>query len=189
MRVVGIVCSPRKRGNTEILVREALDAIQEFGEETELITVAGKTITPCDGCLKCVETGVCRINDDIQEIHQQLLQSDGIIIGTPVYFINVTAQAKAIMDRSYALFVHHKLRGKVAGGIVVARRVGAGQVLGILNSYFLINRMHVAGIGIGYGREKGAVKEGVGGAPSTSALEESRKVGKAVVRLYKQLSR
>ncbi len=189
MRVVGIVCSPRKGGNTEILVREALDAIQELGGETELITVSGKTINPCDGCRTCVTKGVCHINDDMQEIYQQLLKSDGIIIGTPVYFANVSAQAKAVIDRTYVLLQHRKLRGKVAGAIVTARRVGAGQVLSLLYPYFIENRMHVAGGGIGYGREKGEVKEGVGGAPNTSALEEARKVGRAVASLYQKLSR
>ncbi len=189
MKVVGIVCSPRKGGNTEILVREALDAIQELGGETELITVSGKTINPCDGCGTCVKEGVCRINDDMQEIYQQLLQSDGIILGTPVYFVNVSAQAKAVIDRTYVLYVHRKLKGKVAGAIVVARRVGAGQVRSLLYSHFIAHRMLVAGGAIGYGRAKGEVKEGVGGAPDTSALEEARSLGGAVVSLYQQLSR
>lgn len=189
MRVVGIVCSPRKGGNTEILVREALDAVQELGGETELVTVSDKTINPCDGCGTCRETGVCHINDDMQGVYQQLLQADGIILGTPVYFWNVSAQAKAVMDRTFAFLAHRKLEGKVAGAIVVARRVGAGQVLNLLNSYFLINRMRVAGGGIGYGREKGEVKQGVGGAPNASAIGEARNLGKAVVSLLKQLSR
>ncbi len=189
MRVVGIVGSPRQGGNTEILVREALDAIQELGGETELITVSGKTINPCDACRTCEKEGVCRINDDMTEIYQQLLQADGIILGTPVYFTNVSAQAKAVMDRTYAFLWQLKLRGKVAGAIVVARRVGAGQVRGMLYSYFIANRMLVAGGAIGYGVEKGEVKEGVGGAPNTSAVEEARGLGRAVVRLYQKLSR
>ncbi|MFC1916592.1 flavodoxin family protein [Chloroflexota bacterium] len=188
MKVVGIVCSPRKGGNTEILVRETLDAIQEAGGETELITVSGKTINPCDGCRACAKEGVCHINDDMQEIYQQLIQSDGIILGTPVYFNNVSAQAKAVMDRLYALFVHVKLRGKVAGAIVVTRRVGAGNVRSMLYSYFIAHRMLVAGGAIGYGREKGEVREGTGGAPNTSALEEARGLGKAVVSLHQKLS-
>ena len=189
MKVVGIVCSPRKGGNTEILVREALDAIQELGGETELITVSDKTINPCDGCNTCVKEGICRINDDMQEIYQQLLQSDGIIIGTPVYFLNVSAQAKAVMDRTYAFLRQRKLMSKVAGAIVVARRVGAGQVRSLLYSYFMAHRMLVAGGGIGYGRGKGEVREGPGGAIDTSALEEARSLGKAVASLYKQLSK
>ena len=189
MKVVGIVCSPRKGGNTEIMVCEALGAIQELGGETELITVTGKTINPCDGCDTCVKKGVCRINDDMQEIYQQLLQSDGIILGTPVYFLNVSAQAKAVMDRTYALLWQRKLRGKVAGVIVVTRRVGAGQVLSLLYSYFMTHGMRVAGGGIGYGLEKGDVKEGAGGAPNTLALAEARSLGRAVFSLYQKLSR
>ena len=189
MRIVGVVCSPRKEGNTEIMVCEALSAIKELGGETELITVADKTIKPCEGCYTCIEKGTCRIDDDMQDIYPALLRADGIILGTPVYFLNVTAQAKAVMDRIYALFVHRKLRGKVAGAIVVARRVGAGQVMSLLYSFFLANRMRVAGGGIGYGREKGEVKQGVGGAPNTSALDEARNLGRAVVSLHQQLSK
>ena len=189
MNVLGISGSPRKGGNTEILVREALDAIQELGGETELVTVSGKTINPCDGCRACVKEGICHINDDMQEIYQQLLQSDGIMLGTPVYFNNVSAQAKAVMDRLYALFLHLKLRGKVAGAIVVARRVGAGHVRSMLSAYCITPRILEAGGAIGYGREQGEVLEGPGGAPNTSALEEARGLGKAVVLLHQQLSK
>ena len=189
MKFVGIVCSPRKGGNTEILVREALGAIQDLGGETEFITVSGKTINPCDNCDTCVEKGTCRINDDMQEIYQQLLSADGIILGTPVYFINVSAQAKAVMDRTYALFVQGKLRGKVAGAIVAARRVGAGQVLSLLYSYFMAQRMRVVGGGIGYGLKKGDVRKGTGGGHNALALDEARSLGRAVFSLCEKLSR
>ena len=187
MKVVGIVCSPRKEGNTEILVREALAAVQEAGGETELIRVADKSIAPCDGCGVCGEDGVCRIEDDMQAIYKELEQADGIIFGTPVYFVNVTAQAKAIIDRTYAFLRVRKLRGKVAGAIVVARRVGASQVLSLLYTYFMAQRMVIAGGGIGYGRKRGEVREGVGGSPTMSALEEARAVGRSVVGLIQQL--
>jgi len=189
LRIVGVVCSPRKEGNTEIMVCEALSAIKELGGETELITVADKTIKPCEGCYTCIEKDTCRINDDMQDIYPALLRSDGIILGTPVYFLNVTAQAKAVMDRTYALLTHRKLKGKVAGMIVVARRVGAGGVISLVNSYFLVHRMYVAGAGIGYGEEKGDIRQGVGGAHGLSALEEARRLGKAVARLHQRLSK
>ena len=188
MKVVGIACSPREGGNTEILVREALSVVQESGAETELITIHDKTIYPCDGCEACVREGICRIKDDMQYIYQQLLSADAIIFGTPVYFQNVTAQAKAVMDRTFAFMWHYKLRGKVAAAIVVTRRIGGGQVRNLLYSYFLAQRMLVAGGAIGYGRKKGDVRDGPGGQPDTLALDETRGVAKAVVRLCQRLS-
>jgi len=189
VKILGIVCSPRKGGNTEILVREALEGARESGSETELILVADKNITPCDGCGACLKNGICKIKDDMQEIYQQLKLADGVIFGTPVYFINVSAQAKAVMDRTYALLRVRGLRGKVAAALVAARRVGAGQVLSLLYSYFTAQRMIIAGGGIGYGREKGEVREGVGGSPGSAALGEARAVGKNTVWMVERFAR
>ena len=189
MKVLGIVCSPRKGGNTEIMVEEALAAAREGGAETELVLVAGKTIAPCDACESCRKTGVCHIKDDMQPIFQQLQAADGVIFGTPVYFGNVSAQAKAIMDRTHAFSGDRRLRGKVAGPIVVTRRLGAVQTRNLLYSYFITQRMIVVAAGIGYGREKGDVRQGVGGAPGSSALEEARVVGTSVVQMVRQLSK
>lgn len=189
MRILGIVCSPRKGGNTEILVTEALAAAREAGGETELVLVADKNIAPCDGCGACRETGICKVKDDMQTIYEQLERADGVILGTPVYFLNVTAQAKAVMDRTYALMWSRKLKGKVAAAIVAARRLGAGQVLSLLYPFFTVHRMIIAGGGIGYGVEKGDVREGVGGSPTLSALEEAKAVGRNIVRMAEQLSK
>jgi multimeric flavodoxin WrbA len=185
MRILGIVCSPRKGGNTEILVKEALKVVQEAGGQTELILVAGKDIAPCDGCDKCREDGICKTRDYMQTIYHELELADGLILGTPVYFTNVSAQAKAIIDRTYAFLGAGKLKGKVAAAIVAARRVGAGQVLSLLYTYFTLHRMVISGGGIGYGREKGEVRQGPGGAPFLSALEEARAVGRNMVRMVK----
>jgi multimeric flavodoxin WrbA len=189
MKVVGIVCSPRKGGNTEILVREALKAVAEAGGETELVLVAGKNIAPCDGCEACQKSGICKIKDDMQNIYQKLELADGVIFGTPVYFLNVSAQAKAVIDRTYAFLGVRRLRGKVAAALVAVRRVGAGQVLSLLYTYFTIQRMIIAGGGIGYGRKKGEVRKGVGGSPALSALEEARAVGRNVVWMLQRLSK
>lgn len=188
MRVLGIVCSPRQQGNTEILVMEALKAVAEAGAETELVLVADKDIAPCDGCGACTENGICKVKDDMQMIYRQLELADGVIFGTPVYFLNVSAQAKAVMDRTYAILGTRGLRGKVAAALVAVRRVGAGQVLSLLYSYFNVHRMVIAGGGIGYGRGKGEVRQGVGGSPALSALEEARAVGRNVVRMVERLS-
>ncbi|MFC2060339.1 flavodoxin family protein [Chloroflexota bacterium] len=111
---LGIVCSGRKEGNTEILVKEALASAQEAGAQTELVLVAGKDISPCNGCCSCRQTDVCHIQDDMQSIYEQLETVDAIIFGSPVYFHSVSAQAKAIMDRTY-LFLKDKkyIEGKI----------------------------------------------------------------------------
>ena len=189
MKILGIVCSPREGGNTEILVKEALQGAQEAGAETELVLVAGKEIGPCVACGGCIEDAVCKTEDDMQPIYKQLEQADGIIFGTPVYFINVSAQAKAIIDRTYAFLRKGKLRGKTAAAIVAARRVGAGQVLSLLYTWFTVQRMITAGGGIGYGREKGEVLEGPGGAPGSTALGEAKAIGRAVVKMAARVSK
>ncbi|MFH1381878.1 MAG: flavodoxin family protein [Chloroflexota bacterium] len=190
MKVLGLVCSPRKGGNTEIMVGEALDAVRELGGETELVTLAGKTITPCDACAACrPKGGTCHVKDDMQEVYQQLINADGIIFGSPVYFGNVSAQAKAVMDRTYAMLHQRQLRNKVAAAIVVTRRVGAGQARGLLYNFFIAHRMLVAGGGIGYGRDKGEVRTGVGGSQDRTALQEARGLGHAIVALLKQLGK
>lgn len=189
MKILGIACSPRKGGNTEILVREALEGARERGSETELILVADMNIAPCDACGACLENGICRIKDDMQTIYQQLELADGVIFGTPVYFVNVSAQAKAVIDRTYAFLGVRRLRGKVAAALVAVRRVGAGQVLSLLYTYFTAHRMTIAGGGIGYGRDKGDVREGVGGSPVLSALEEARAVGRNVSWMVERLAK
>ena len=187
MKILGIVCSPREGGNTEILVREALEGVREAGGEPDLVLVGDMDIAPCNACGGCLKDGQCLIDDDMQEIYARLESADGIIFGTPVYFINVTAQAKAVMDRTYGFLRTGKLKGKVGAAIVAARRVGAGQVLSLIYTFFSVHRMIPAGGGIGYGREKGEVKEGPGGSPGITALQEARSVGKNVVRLAKRL--
>ena len=93
MKVLGIVCSPRRNGNTEIMVLEALRGAEDYGAETELVTLAERDIKPCDGCLSCEKTGLCHIDDDVQEVYEKMLDADGIIFGTPVYVGSVSAQA------------------------------------------------------------------------------------------------
>lgn len=188
MKIVGIVCSPRKGGNTEILVTEALGAAREAGSETELILVADRTITPCDGCNTCSKSGVCRINDDMQDIYRSFHEADGIIFGTPSYFSNVSAQAKAVIDRTYVSLLTGKLRGKVAGALVAARRIGGGQILSILYSYFAVQGMMIAGGGIGYGRNKGDIREGPGGSPVFTAIEEAQALGRRVAHTIRKIS-
>ncbi len=182
MKVLGIVCSGRVHGNTEILVQEALAKAQEAGAEVELVTLAAKTIAPCDGCLSCRATDECHIKDDMQGIYPKLLAADGIVFGSPVYFWNVSAQAKALMDRTYVFYgrpgfkAGRRLRDKVAGVVVTTGRVGGVSVITAFSGFFNLHRMIMVGAAIGFGgHEKGKIKE------DERAMAEAAALGKAIV--------
>ena len=187
MKVLGIVGSARKEGNTEILVREALDKVRESGGETDIFLVGGKKIAPCDGCHTCHETDMCKIKDDMQPLFQQMEAADAIIYGSPVYFHNVSAQIKAIMDRTFLFLMKMRLKGKVAAPILALRRVGAGQTRNLLYGYFISQGMIPVRGAIGYGREKGDVRQGVGGGLDISAMEEARNCGMDIVDMLERL--
>ena len=189
MKILGIVCSPRKGGNTEIMVEEALAAAREAAAETELFLVADKNIAPCDACGSCIKTGECRIKDDMQPLYKQIEAADGILFGTPVYFNNMTAQAKTIMDRLYVFHADKRLKGKVACPIVVTRRLGAGQTRNLIYGFIAGQKMIAIRAAVGYGREKGEVRQGVGANHGAMALEEAREVAQEVVEMIALLSK
>ena len=184
MKALGIVCSPRKGGNTEILVREALAGAKESGAEVELLRVSDMNIAACDGCETCHQSGECRIKDDMQKVYKKMLAADGIILGSPVYFWSVSGQAKTLMDRTYALrYPYHKLKNKVGGAIVAAGRRGSVNALSVINNFFLGHDMLATGLGIsGYGTEKGEVKQ------DKRAMQGARSLGRQVVQLIKTIS-
>ncbi len=188
MKVLGIVGSPRKGGNTEIMVEEALAAAREAGAETEIVLVADKKIEGCDSCRTCFETDKCKIKDDMQPLYEQMEAADAIILGTPVYFHNVSAQLKAIMDRTFVLLIKTRLKGKVAAPITALRRIGAGTTRNLLYGFFLAQGMIPVRGAAGYGSGKGEVREGFGGGRNISAIEEARNVGTDIVDLLKRIS-
>lgn len=184
MKVLGIVCSPRKRGNTEILVQEALAGAKDTGAEIELLTVRDKNIKPCNGCLLCKKTGVCPINDDMQLIYEKMLNVDGIILGTPVYFWSMSGQAKILIDRTVAIrYPYLKLRNKVAGAIAVATRAGAINTLNVLQRYFALNHMFSAELVDGLATERGAITK------DRRAMKSSYEMGRQIVLLIRKQMR
>ena len=140
MKVVGISGSPRKGGNTECLVNESLDEFAKNGWSTTKLYLSEKKIKPCTGCETCVESGVCVISDDdAKPYFDEIASSDAVIIGSPVYYRNVTAQLKALFDRSFGYKRDEFLVGKPGGAITVGRGEGGGQsnVLMIIYNYLL----------------------------------------------------
>jgi len=161
MKVVGIVGSPRLGGNTETLTRIALEEVQKEGLETELISLAGKKIEPCDGCRKCLATGKCHIEDDFESIFTKMVEADGIILASPVYYGAATPQIASLITRFYGYSREKKpLENKVGGPIVVARRAGHNFAFAQLMFFFMISGMIVPGStywNIAFGRGKGEV--------------------------------
>jgi len=187
MKILGVVGSPRKGGNTEILMRELFEEAHEAGCETEMFRMCEKHVAPCDACAACFEVGSCVLQDDMQELYSMFEGADAIIFGSPVYFGSVSAQTKAVMDRCFSLLRRRALKGKLAGSLVVTRRVGAIQTQSLIYSFCVAHGMVLAGGAIGYGREIGDVLTGVGGGIDKSAMEEARRLGADVVRLAKRL--
>lgn len=103
MKVLGIVGSKRKNGNTYILVKEALKAAEAGGAETTLIHLGDLDIQGCRGCEKCAETHECIIEDDMQNIYPLLLDGAALILGSPTHFYNVSSDMQAFVERCYCL--------------------------------------------------------------------------------------
>jgi multimeric flavodoxin WrbA len=148
-----------------------------------------KQVAPCDACGMCFETGSCVVGDDMQELYAMLARADAVIFGSPVYFGSVSAQTKAVMDRMFALLPQRSLKDKIAGALVVTRRVGAIQARSLLYAFCITQGMIVAGGAIGYGIEPGDVLTGVGGGIDMSAIDEARLLGTNVIRLARQLGK
>ena len=109
VRVLGLFGSPRRGGNTEILLEEALKGAEKEGAKVERLYLSDFTITPCKVCHGCDRTGDCVILDDMQKVYPRLLESDVVILASPIFFYGVTAWAKALIDRSQAFWARKYL--------------------------------------------------------------------------------
>jgi multimeric flavodoxin WrbA len=165
MKVIGINCSPRKGGNTEILIKEVFKSLKANGIRTEFYQLGGKKVNGCIACMKCrkAKDGKChQKNDILNQCIERMVKSDGIIIGTPTYFSDLSTEAKALIDvAGYCLRgAGNPLKKKVGAAVVSVRRAGGIHAFDSINHFFLINEMIIPGSSywnIGVGKEKGEV--------------------------------
>ena len=141
MKVIAFNGSPRKESNTGILIGEVFRELEAEGIETELVELRKSRLHGCTGCFKCFESpeAPCVIkNDPLNEYVDKMRQADGIILGSPSYFANVSTEMKALIDRAgmAAFSSPGMLRHKVGASVAVARRLGTMQVLSQLNTFF-----------------------------------------------------
>jgi len=166
MQVVAFNGSPRKDGNTAALLNHVLKALEGEGIETELVQLAGYTLRGCRACRTCFrnrDQRCIRGEDGLNDCVQKMIAADGIILGSPTYFADLTAEMKALIDRAgYVSLANGRfLRRKVGAAVVAVRRAGSIHVFDSINHFFLINEMIVPGStywNMGIGREKGEVE-------------------------------
>ena len=163
MKTIGIVGSPRKDGNTEIITRHVLKAIEEESIETEVISLAGLDIRPCNACMACQNEETCPIADDLFPIYTKMKAADAIILTSPVYYGSATALLKALMERTGYIATHNgrPFEGKVGGPFVVARRSSQYFTSAELSFWFHVQEFFMPGSihpNISFGRDKGDVE-------------------------------
>ncbi len=104
MKVVGITGSPRRGGNTDLLLAEVMKGAASRGAEIKTIILNDLNITPCQHCDACLEAGKCKIKDDMQMVYRELEEADRIVLASPIHFMGLTAQMKAMIDRCQSLW-------------------------------------------------------------------------------------
>lgn len=187
VKVLAINGSPRKDGNTSILLHTMLRELEKEGVGTEMIQLGGKTVHGCMACMKCFENRdrKCVIDDDIvNTCIEKMIGADGILFGSPVYFLDVTSEMKALIDRAgFVSYANgHIFSGKVGNAAVAVRRAGASRTADSMLHFFLANDMIIPGLPcIGIGRDIGDVKA------DEEGIAHAQKVGQSMARLVKIL--
>lgn len=188
MKVLAINSSARKDGNTALLLGRVLEELRKEGIETELIQLAGQMIQPCKACWACGGQGNCvHRKDSFREIFEKMKEADGILLGSPVYSANISANMQALLERAAVvgdmnpgLFTH-----KVGAAVVAARRGGALNAVDAMHHFFLNHEMFVVGStywNMAYGQLPGDVEK------DTEGLANMENLGKNMAWLLKGLN-
>ena len=189
MNVIAFNGSGRKDGNTAVLLNTVLDELSREGIETELIQLAGKAPQGCIACYKCFENKdqKCSVTtDNLNEYLAKMIKADGILLGSPVYFTDVAAGIKALIERCGMVSIANGglFRRKVGAAVVAVRRAGAVRTFDTLNNLFLHGQMIIAGStywNVGIGREPGQVRE------DGEGIQTMQTLGKNMAWLLKKI--
>lgn len=181
MYALAISGSPRKNGNTQTLLKHVLAPLAAAGWETELVRVGGKGISGCIACYECFRNKDmrCSVNKDgFNAVMERMVRAQAIVIGSPTYFTDVTADTKAVLDRSglVAIANGHVFRGKIGAAVVAVRRGGGTHVFDTINHMYLMSQMIVPGStywNLGFGMNPGEVENDAEGLNNMRHLGET----------------
>jgi multimeric flavodoxin WrbA len=181
MYIVGLSGSPRKGGNTDLILQEALEAAKANGAEVNLIRICDYHLSACTGCMTCFTTKKCINEDDGENLYQEILKADGVIMGSPSYFQGVTAQMKTFIDRIGFLALARGRKDfaeKVGGVIGVARRSGVSSTCNQMLTFMTAVGMVIPNGGrvFAIAREKGEV------AKDQEGMDSARHLGKMMAQ-------
>lgn len=190
MKVIAFNGSARKEGNTAILLNLVLDELKAEGIETELYSLAGKPVQGCIACFKCFEKKNKRCNvekDIINECIAKMVEADGILLGSPTYFADVSASMKALIERCGMVGRANQdlYKRKVGAAVVAVRRAGGIHVFNSLNYFFSINEMIIPGSSywnLGIGRQPGEV------SADAEGVQTMKNLGKNMAWLLKKVN-
>lgn len=181
MKVLALNASPRKEGNTFLLLQHVLKPLKAAGHDTKLIQIGGKPLHGCRGCLACfkMKNGCCVFQDDIfNETASEARQADALIFGTPSYFSGMTAELKAFIDRlglvsrANGFFLRHK----IGAAVIAQRRAGADAIQADIHRMFLMSEMIIPGStywNMGFGQAPGEVNTDEEGLKNMENLGEN----------------
>ncbi|MCR2048207.1 flavodoxin family protein [Acetatifactor muris] len=189
MKVLAINGSARKDGNTALLINTVFEELHKEGIETEMVQLSGKVIEPCKACWACGGKKNCVHKKDLfQEIYEKMIQADGILLGSPVYTANISANMQAFLERASVVADMNRsenlLRHKVGAAVTAARRGGALNALDAMNHFFMLQDMFIVGSSywpMAYGRMPGEVIE------DQEGIETMKNLGQNMAYLLKTL--
>lgn len=181
MKVVAFNGSSRKDGNTAILLNLVLDELKKEGIGTELVQLAGETLSGCVACYKCAEKKDQKcavVKDRLNEYIAKMKEAQGILLGSPTYIADMSANMKALIERSTIVSRSngHLFRRKVGAAVIAVRRAGSTHVLSSMNYFFLLNQMMVPGSSywnMAIGRNPGEVKNDAEGIETMKTLGQN----------------
>ena len=186
MKVVGFNGSPRKDGNTSILINHVFNELKQEGIGTELVQLSEKDIRGCIACYKCIENKDqrCAVKTDAaNEYIEKILSADGIVLGSPVYFMDVTPEMKALIDRTgfVSLANGRMYKDKVGATVAAFRRSGGMHAIDSMNHFLLSQQFFIVGRSVGMGREKGEVEK------DEEGIQLAKSLGQRMAWLLKKL--